>query len=56
VTTIQNPTPTEGLKLAISVDENQVSDHLKTIVRSTVEETLNAMLDKEADELCHAKR
>jgi putative transposase len=56
VTTVQNPSSTEGLKLAISVDENRVSDHLKTVVRSTVEETLNAMLDKEADELCRAKR
>ena len=45
MSTLQNQNATEGLKLAISVDENQVSDHLKTIVRSTVEETLNAMLD-----------
>ena len=56
MTTVQNPSSTEGLKLAISVDENRVSDHLKTVVRSTVEETLNAMLDQEADEICRAKR
>ena len=30
--------------------------HLSEVVRSTVEETLNAMLDAEADQLCKAKR
>ncbi len=48
--------PTEALKLSITVDEHSVSDHLKTVVRKTVEETLNAMLDAEADALCGAKR
>ena len=31
-------------------------EHLDRVVRSTVEETLNAMLDAEADQLCGAKR
>lgn len=53
---IQNPEPKEGLTLSINVDETRVTDHLKSVVRSTVEETLNAMLDQEADELCRAKR
>lgn len=49
----QNPGE-EALKLSINVDG--VTDHLKTVVRSTVEEALNAMLDAEADAICHAKR
>jgi transposase-like protein len=42
--------------LSINIDERRVNDHLKAVVRSTVEETLNAMLDAEADALCRAKR
>lgn len=53
---LQNPEPAEGLNLAITVDQKGVGDHLRSVVRSTVEETLNAMLDQEADELCRAKR
>ena len=34
------------------IDERQ--DHLGEMVRGTVEETLNAMLDAEADALCGA--
>ncbi len=33
----------------ISIDENQLNDRLGEMVRSTVEETLNAMLDAEAE-------
>ena len=33
-----------------------VAGHLDELVRSTVEETLNQMLDAEADQLCNAKR
>jgi len=40
----------------IQIDEGQVKDHLGEMVRDTVEETLNAMLDAEADILCNAKR
>lgn len=56
MTTIQPQEPTEALKLSITVDDQGVTDHLKTVVRKTVEETLNAMLDAEADALCGAKR
>jgi transposase-like protein len=38
------------------VDSSDVGSHLQTVVRSTVEETLNALLDAEADALCGAKR
>jgi len=40
----------------IQVDEEGVKDHLGEIVKGTVQETLNAMLDAEADHLCNAKR
>ena len=40
----------------IKIDEARIRDHLGEMVRGTVEETLNAMLDAEADELCGAWR
>ncbi len=43
-------------KRSISIDEGLVKNQLGEVVRETVEETLNKMLDAEADELCGAKR
>ena len=40
----------------IRIDEARVRDHLGGMVRGTVEETLNAMLDAEAEQLCGAAR
>jgi putative transposase len=40
----------------IQIDEEQVKDHLGEIVRGTVQETLNALLNEEAARLCRAKR
>ena len=40
----------------IQIDEVRIRDHLGEMVRGTVEETLNAMLDAEADQLCGAGR
>ena len=40
----------------IQIDEGKIQEHLGEVVRSTVEETLNAMLDAEADRLCRAER
>ena len=40
----------------IKIDEAQLRGHVDEVVRSSVEETLNAMLDAEADELAGAKR
>ena len=34
----------------------RIRDHLGEMVRGTVEETLNAMLDAEADQMCGAGR
>src|SRR5215203_1844210 len=36
----------------IQIDEARIRDHLGEMLRGTVEETLNAMLDAEADQLC----
>jgi len=40
----------------IQIDEEGVKDHLGQIVKGTVQDTLNAMLDAEADHLCNAQR
>ncbi len=40
----------------LRIDEAAVRDHLGKLVRSSVEETLNALLDAEADELCGAAK
>ena len=40
----------------LSVDEDQVRGHVDEVVRTSVEETLNGLLDAEADQLCGAKR
>jgi putative transposase len=41
---------------AIKIDQKEISNHLDGLVRQTVEETLNAMLDAEADALCGAAK
>lgn len=46
----------EEIRDAIKIDGDAVRGHLDELVRSTVEETLNQMLDAEADLLCNAKR
>lgn len=40
----------------VQIDEARIQDHLGELVRGTVEETLNSMLDAEADALCGAQR
>lgn len=40
----------------IQLNESAVRDHLGEMVRNTVEETLNNMLDSEADRLCNAEK
>jgi len=39
----------------VQIDEKRIKDHLGELVRGTVEETLNSMLDAEADALCGAQ-
>jgi transposase-like protein len=40
----------------IKVDEKKVREHLEEVVRVSVEQTLNGLLEAEADVLCGAKR
>ena len=47
---------TTGMGKVIQIDEKKIREHLGEMVRGTVEETLNAMLDAEADQLCNAGR
>jgi len=47
---------TEGLKDAIRVDAGQLRGHIDEAVRSSVEETLNGLLDAEAEQICQAGR
>ncbi|MBX3355428.1 MAG: IS256 family transposase [Phycisphaeraceae bacterium] len=44
------------MKAAVTVDAEKVRSHLDEMVRSTVEQTLNAMLEVEADQACGAGR
>lgn len=44
------------IKNAIEVNQEQIQGHLNELVRQSVEETLNGLLDAEADRLCQAKR
>jgi transposase-like protein len=51
---MENDTPTA--LVALQVDETKLKGHVDEVVRSSVEETLNALLDAEADEICGAQR
>jgi putative transposase len=53
-----NSVPEESAQVIpmIQVDQEQIHKHLDGLVRDSVEQTLNALLDAEADELCRAKR
>jgi putative transposase len=46
----------EDLSQIIKIDEAKVSSHLGDLVRKTVQQTLNELLDAEAQELCNARR
>lgn len=45
-----------SLENVIHIDEGRVQDHLDRIIRGTMEETLNELLDAEADRLVNAER
>ena len=40
----------------IQVDEAKIRGHVDEVVRSSVEATVNGLLEAEADQLCGAKR
>lgn len=47
---------TKKLSQVVNIDEAKIENHLDKLVRGTVEQTLNAMLEAEADALCGAQR
>ncbi|GAB5414325.1 MAG: IS256 family transposase [Congregibacter sp.] len=47
---------TKALGKVVKINDARIQDHLGELVRGTVEETLNAMLDAEADAMCGAQR
>ena len=49
-------TASRQLGNVIKIDDERIKGHLDRVVRGTVEETLNALLDAEADRLCNAQR
>src|ERR1041385_1784767 len=51
--TENTPSP---LNNVITVDDERIRNHLDRVVRGSVEETLNALLEAEADRLCNAQR
>lgn len=51
-----NKSTPKSLGKVIEIDESRIKEHLGEIVRDTVEETLNNLLDAEADQLCRATR
>jgi putative transposase len=46
----------KSLSKVIKIDEARIKNHLGEMVRSTVEQTLNDMLNAEANRLCNAQR
>jgi len=51
-----NEDSTKALSKVIRIDEREIQSHLDKLVRGTVEDALNAMLEAEADEMCNAQR
>jgi putative transposase len=52
---VSDNTPT-ALSNVVTIDDERIKNHLDRVVRGTVEETLNGLLDAEADRLCNAQR
>lgn len=46
----------DGMEDVFKIVEAKIRGHVNQVVRESVEETLSALLDAEADALCHAKR
>ena len=55
-TTDESVHESKTLSKVIKINEGRIQNHLDQMVRSTVEQTLNDMLNAEADQLCNAKR
>jgi len=53
---MKNHNESKALGKVVQIDDTRIQDHLGELVRGTVEETLNSMLDAEADAMCGAQR
>lgn len=53
---MSNNNETKALGKVFQIDDSRIQDHLGELVRGTVEETVNAMLDAEADAMCGVQR
>src|SRR5581483_10896773 len=56
MTSVSDATEQGNLQGVIRIEEGKIQEHLDGVVRASVEETLNRLLDAEADELCRARR
>jgi putative transposase len=54
--TLESAEQPKTLSKVIKIDEARIQNYLDLMVRSTVEQTLNGLLDAEADRLCNARR
>jgi putative transposase len=52
----QSTSADKNLSNVIKINEAEIKNHLGKMVRSSVQETLNAMLEAEANHLCNARR
>jgi transposase-like protein len=46
----------EPMEKIIQINDEEIKNHLGELVRGTVEDTLNSLLDAEADALCGAQK
>src|SRR5690242_12887084 len=53
---MQEDSTVTDIKGTLKVDEEKLRGHINEVVRGSVEETLNALLDAEADAQCGAAR
>ena len=53
---MKNHNESKTLGKVVQIDDTRIQDHLGELVRGTVEETSNSMLDAEADAMCGAQR
>lgn len=53
---MEQDSKTGELSNVVHIDDDRIKDHLGKIVRGSVEETLNALLDAEAERLVGAGR
>ena len=55
---MENVTPKneKSISGAIKIDEKEIGDYLNQLVRQSEENTINSLLDAEADAICNATR